>query len=85
MARTHRMTPKRKAALRKAQKASARKRRGKGNGKLAAAHRRARRNARIAVGINAGLAGVAMAAVGSAYYTRKVASGGPPSKKISYE
>lgn len=48
----YRMTPARKAALRKAQKASARKRRGKGNGKLAAAHRRSRRNAKIAIAAN---------------------------------
>lgn len=40
MARTHTMTPARKAALKKAQMASARKRRGKGKGKLAAANRR---------------------------------------------
>lgn len=36
----HRMTPARKAALKKAQAASARKRRGKGKGKLAAANRK---------------------------------------------
>lgn len=39
MARSHRMTPKRRAALRKAQAVSARKRKGKGKGKLAAANR----------------------------------------------
>lgn len=39
MARSHSMTPARRAALRKAQEASARKRRGKGKGKLAAANR----------------------------------------------
>lgn len=52
MARTYTMTPARRAALRKAQEASARKRRGKGKGKLAAANRkydaRQRRNANIA-------------------------------------
>jgi hypothetical protein len=36
----HRMTPARRAALKKAQAASARKRRGKGKGKLAAANRK---------------------------------------------
>lgn len=48
MARTHTMTPARKAALKKAQAASARKRRGKGKGKLAAANRAidAKRNSR---------------------------------------
>lgn len=44
MARQHTMTPKRRAALKKAQMASARKRRGKGKGKLAAANRRADKN-----------------------------------------
>lgn len=37
--RAYRMTPARRAALKKAQAASARKRRGKGKGKLAAANR----------------------------------------------
>jgi hypothetical protein len=40
MAKSHRMTPARRAALKKAQAASARKRRGKGKGKLAAANRK---------------------------------------------
>ena len=40
MARSHRMTPARRAALRKAQAASARKRRGRGKGKLASSNRR---------------------------------------------
>lgn len=40
MANSHRMTPARRAALKKAQAASARKRRGKGKGKLAASNRR---------------------------------------------
>ena len=57
----YRMTPKRRAALRKAQKISARKRRGKGKGKLAAANRRATRNKRIALATG-GLFGAAMAA-----------------------
>lgn len=39
-ARRHVMTPARKAALKKAQAASARKRRGHGKGKLAAANRK---------------------------------------------
>ena len=54
----YRMTPARKAALRKAQAASARKRRGKGKGKLGAANRRARRNRNIALATG-GLAGAA--------------------------
>lgn len=64
----YKMTPARRAALRKAQAASARKRRGRGKGKLAAANRRARRNARIAIAAG-GLAGAAMAA--GAYSNRK--------------
>ena len=52
----YRMTPARRRALRKAQMASARKRRGKGKGKLAAANRRATRNKRIAMATG-GLAG----------------------------
>ena len=39
MAKKHVMTPARRAALARAQKASAAKRRGKGKGKLAAANR----------------------------------------------
>lgn len=61
------MTPARRAALRKAQKASARKRRGKGTGKLAAANRRARRNRNVAIGMG-GL--VAATAGTAAYYNR---------------
>ena len=57
----YRMTPARRAALRKAQRISARKRRGKGKGKLAAANRRARRNRNIALATG-GLAGAAMLA-----------------------
>lgn len=53
MMAVHRMTPARRAALKKAQLASARKRRGHGKGKLAAANRKSRRNARIAVGVGA--------------------------------
>lgn len=66
MARTHTMTPKRRAALKKAQMASARKRRGKGKGKLAAANRAAdsqRRNYRrgkIARAVGAALGAGAM-------------------------
>ena len=67
-------TAKQKAALRKAQRASARKRRGKGKGKLAAANRRATRNRRIAIG--AGLA--AGAAIGAVAYTNR---GGPAGRK----
>jgi len=52
-------TAKQRAALRKAQIASARKRRGKGKGKLAAAHRRSRRNAQIATGAGIALVGLA--------------------------
>ena len=59
----YRMTPARRAALRKAQAASARRRRGKGRGKLAAANRRATRNKRIALATG-GLAGAAALAGG---------------------
>jgi len=64
MARGYRMTPKRKAALRKAQAASARKRKGKGKGKLAAANRS---NSRLRTGIKAavGAAAVGMMAYGA--------------------
>jgi hypothetical protein len=73
----YRMTAARKAALRKAQAASARKRRGKGRGKLAKANRSASRNKRIA--IVAATGGLALAATGvaGAYYAKKTASGGP--------
>lgn len=54
----YKMTAARRRALRKAQAASARKRRGKGKGKLAAANRRAVRNKRIAMATG-GLAGAA--------------------------
>jgi hypothetical protein len=62
------MTPARKAALRKAQRASARKRRGKGKGKLAQAHRRARRNAKISMAAN-GL--VLVGAAGALTYSNR--------------
>ena len=76
------MTAKRKAALRKAQLVSARKRRGKGNKKLAKAHRRSSRNAKIVLATG-GLAGAA-AMAGAMYYTRKTARGGPKPKKVSH-
>lgn len=59
----HRMTPARRAALKKAQAASARKRRGKGKGKLAAAHRHSRRNGQISTAAGLGFAAVAIGAV----------------------
>ena len=63
----YRMTPARRAALRKAQAASARKRRGKGKGKLGTANRRARRNRNIALATG-GLAGAAaLAGYGAGY------------------
>ena len=61
MARGYRMTPKRRAALKRAQAISARKRRGKGRGKLASANRRITRQKRVAVAIGA-LAGIGAAA-----------------------
>jgi hypothetical protein len=69
----YRMTPARKAALRKAQRVSARKRRGKGKGKLAAANRRATRNRNIALATG-GLAGAAALAgyTGARYRVAKV-------------
>lgn len=75
------MTAKRKAALRKAQAVSARKRRGKGNGKLAKAHRRSSRNAKIALATG----GLALASMGVAgAYARKTARGGPKPKKLNH-
>lgn len=56
----YRMTPKRRAALRKAQAASARKRRGKGKGKLAAANRS---NNRLRTGIRVASTAAAIGAV----------------------
>lgn len=66
MAKAHRMTPARRAALKKAQAASARKRRGKGKGKLAKANRRnsgyKRAMAYTAIGVGALGAAVAYGA-----------------------
>lgn len=59
----YRMTPARKAALRKAQQASARKRKGKGNPRLKASHAKSRRNGR-----RIAKAGLAVAAVGAVGY-----------------
>lgn len=73
----YRMTAARKTALRKAQAASARKRRGKGRGKLAKANRSATRNKRIAVVAATGGLALAAAGVAGSYYARKTASGGP--------
>lgn len=56
----HRMTPARRAALKKAQAASARKRRGKGKGKLARANRKGRNYKRAAIA-----AGLVVAAAGA--------------------
>ena len=56
----YRMTPARRAALKKAQRASARKRRGKGKGKLAAANRKVTRYRRTRNAL------IAAAAVGGA-------------------
>lgn len=64
MAKPYKMTPARRAALKKAQAASARKRKGKKNPKLAAAHRRSKRNVKIALGVQAG---VLAAGVGTYY------------------
>lgn len=81
MAKAYKMTAARRAALRKAQLASARKRKGKKNPKLAAAHKRARRNVKIGLAFQAG---VAVAAGATAYYwMRKTASGGPKIKAQS--
>ena len=63
MAKAHSMTPARRAALKRAQAASARKRRGKGRGKLAAANRKydgrskkSRRGLKVAGTVAAGAA-----------------------------
>ena len=68
----YRMTPARRAALKKAQRASARKRRGKGKGKLARANRKATsykrtRNALIVAAAVGGAA--ALASPSAAAYT----------------
>lgn len=78
------MTPKRKTALRKAQAVSARKRRGKGKGKLAKANRSTNKARRVA--IVAATGGLALAATGvaGAYYARKTAGGGPKAPKINH-
>lgn len=73
---THRMTPARRAALKKAQMASARKRRGHGKGKLAAANRRATRNRNIALAAG-GLAGAAALAGYHGGYQRGLAKKPP--------
>ena len=80
----YRMTPARRAALRRAQAASARRRRGKGRGKLAAANRRATRNKRIAIAAAAGgLFGASMA-MGYAGQNRKLkVSNAGLNKKLS--
>lgn len=72
---SYRMTPARRAALKKAQKASARKRRGKGKGKLAAANRRATRNRNLAMATG----GLALVGAGGMAY----ASRGQMKKAIS--
>lgn len=65
----YKMTPKRRAALKKAQAASARKRRGKGSGKLAKANRS---NTRLKKAMKYTAIGVgAAAAVGYGVYARK--------------
>ena len=62
----HNMTPARRAALRKAQMASARKRKGKPNPRLKAAHAKARKRGR-----RIGQAAVVVAAGGTAYAAYK--------------
>lgn len=79
----YKMTPKRRAALRKAQLASARKRRGRGKGKLAKANRSSTRNRRIAVVAATGGLALAAAGVAGAMYARKTASGGPRKKTVA--
>lgn len=84
MAKGYVMTAARKAALRKAQLASARKRRGRGKGKLARANRAATRNKRIAVVAATGGLALAATGVAGAYYAKKVISGGPKPRKINH-
>ena len=77
MASSHRMTPARRAALKKAQAASARKRRGKGKGKLAAAHRQAdfrKKHARRAVGYGLAAATLYGASRAHSVHSRKNAA-----------
>ena len=81
MARGYRMTPKRRAALKRAQAISARKRRGKGRGKLASANRRITRQKRVAVAIGA-LAGIGAAAyLGNKHRGRLTKGSGPSASK----
>ena len=84
MAKSHVMTPKRRAALKKAQTVSARKRRGHGKGKLAKANKTISRQRKVA--LVAATGGLALAAAGVAghYYVRKTAGGGPKQKKINH-
>lgn len=75
MARAYRMTPARRAALKKAQAASARKRRGKGKGKLAAANRKntiSRKRKAIGYGMMA--AGYGLMAYGTYKHHKSVQS-----------
>ena len=70
----YRMTPARRAALKRAQAASARKRRGRGKGKLAAANRsnaRLRKAVKYA-SVGAGFGTIAAVSVGHAVVTRRV-------------
>jgi hypothetical protein len=98
MARAHRMTPKRRAALKKAQAASARKRRGKGRGKLAAANRAAGPRSRVKRhlsrhGLSYAAVGVFAGAVAADHHFKKkriahyrdIAAGkGLPKPKVKY-
>lgn len=76
----YKMTPARRAALKKAQAASARKRKGKKNSTLAKAHARSRRNAKV-IAATGGLA-LAAAGVAGAYYAQPNRKG---NKKPNYD
>jgi len=70
MARRYRMTPRRREALKKAQAASARKRRRASNKRVG-----------IALGVAGGLATTAVVGYAAHSYVRKLGQGGPPKLK----
>lgn len=71
----HNMTPARKAALKRAQQASAAKRRGKGKGKLAAANRKLgkRKTGFTKMAVVAGVSASIAAVAASKYHKAKIA------------
>jgi hypothetical protein len=72
MSRRYRMTPRRKAALKKAQAASARKRKRASNKRIA-----------VGAGIAGGVLGVAVAGYATHSYIKKLGQGGPQKPKAT--